>query len=416
MPKDIRVVVSTLYNEMKVYLDNASTTRVHDRVIDTMLEYMKSRYGNPSSLHYLGREAKRVLEDARESLSKAMNIEGKVIFVSGATEANNLAIKGIAYASRSNYNDKGKGKSIIVSSIEHESILEPCKALEREGFNVIYLPVDPNACIDMDRLEDALRANKDTILVSIMLANNEVGTIQSIGKVSEIAHRYGALVHTDAAQALGKIHIDTKGLGIDAVTVSAHKSYGPKGIGALCISDDVRLEPIMHGGGHEYGLRSGTQNIPAIAGFKVLLDITNDLIDAHSSRVRPLRDRLERYILERIEYTRLNSSAMHRLPNLINVSFLGIKGEDLLIKLDEHGVAASTGSACSTLRQKESHVLRAMNLSREARDGSLRLTLGIYNTYEEIDYVCNTLENIVDELRRISPYMMRGVGFEPTNP
>ena len=400
---------------MKVYLDNASTTRVHDRVVDTMLDYMKSRYGNPSSLHYLGREAKRVLDDARESLRKAIGITGKVIFVSGATEANNLAIKGIAYASRSN-KYTGKDKSIIVSSIEHESILEPCKELEREGFKVTYLHVDPNACIDMGALEDALRTNKDTVLVSIMLANNEVGTIQSIDKVSEIAHRYGALVHTDAAQALGKIPIDAKRLGVDAVTVSAHKSYGPKGVGALCISDDVRLEPIIHGGGHEYGLRSGTQNIPAIAGFKALLDITSDLIDAHNSRVKPLRDRLERYILERIEYTRLNSNATYRLPNLINVSFLGIKGEDLLIKLDEHGIAASTGSACSTLRQKESHVLRAMNLSKEARDGSLRLTLGIYNTYEEIDYVCNALENIVDELRRISPYMMRGVGFEPTNP
>jgi cysteine desulfurase len=386
---------------MVVYLDNASTTRLHDKVIEAMMPYMSIKYGNPSSLHSLGREAKRALDDARESIKDAINLNAnaKVVFTASATEANNLALKGIAYAL------KGKGKSIIVSSIEHESILEPCKALEHEGFKVTYIPVDPNAIVSIDAIEHALRENRDTILVSVMLANNEVGSIQPLKYIAEIAHRYNALVHTDAAQALGKIALDAKSLCVDLITLSAHKLYGPKGIGALCINSNIPLEPIVHGGGHEYGLRSGTQNIPAVVGFGKVAEMSRDFVDVHSSRVKALRDNLERAILESIKYTRLNSTAKDRLPNTTNISFLGINGEDLIIKLDEHGICASTGSACSTLKKKESHVLRAMNLSKDARNGSLRLTLGIYNEEHEIDYTVSVLEKVVNELRNISPIL-----------
>jgi cysteine desulfurase len=386
---------------MVVYLDNASTTRLHDKVIEAMMPYMSIKYGNPSSLHSLGREAKRALDDARESIKDAINLNAnaKVVFTASATEANNLALKGIAYAL------KGKGKSIIVSSIEHESILEPCKALEHEGFKVTYIPVDFNAIVSIDAIEHALRENRDTILVSVMLANNEVGSIQPLKYIAEIAHRYNALVHTDAAQALGKIALDAKSLCVDLITLSAHKLYGPKGIGALCINSNIPLEPIVHGGGHEYGLRSGTQNIPAVVGFGKVAEMSREFVDVYSSRVKALRDNLERAILESIKYTRLNSTAKDRLPNTTNISFLGINGEDLIIKLDEHGICASTGSACSTLKKKESHVLRAMNLSKDARNGSLRLTLGIYNEEHEIDYTVSVLEKVVNELRNISPIL-----------
>jgi len=386
---------------MVVYLDNASTTRLHDKVIEAMMPYMSIKYGNPSSLHSLGREAKRALDDARESIKNAINLNAnaKVVFTASATEANNLALKGIAYAL------KGKGKSIIVSSIEHESILEPCKALEHEGFKVTYIPVDSNAIVSIDAIEHALRENRDTILVSVMLANNEVGSIQPLKYIAEIAHRYNALVHTDAAQALGKIALDAKSLCVDLITLSAHKLYGPKGIGALCINSNIPLEPIVHGGGHEYGLRSGTQNIPAVVGFSKVAEMSREFVDVYSSRVKALRDKLERAVLESIKYTRLNSTAKDRLPNTTNISFLGINGEDLIIKLDEHGICASTGSACSTLKKKESHVLRAMNLSKDARNGSLRLTLGIYNEEHEIDYTVSVLEKVVNELRKISPIL-----------
>jgi len=386
---------------MVIYLDNASTTRLHDKVIEAMMPYMSIKYGNPSSLHSLGREAKRALDDARESIKDAINLNAnaKVVFTASATEANNLALKGIAYAL------KDKGKSIVVSSIEHESILEPCKALEREGFKVTYIPVDSNAIVSIDAIEHALRESRDTILVSVMLANNEVGSIQPLKDIAEIAHRYNALVHTDAAQALGKIAVDAKSLCVDLITLSAHKLYGPKGIGALCINSNIPLEPIVHGGGHEYGLRSGTQNIPAVVGLSKVADMSREFIDVYSSRVKALRGKLERSILESIKYTRLNSTAKERLPNTTNISFLGINGEDLIIKLDEHGICASTGSACSTLKQKESHVLRAMNLSKDARNGSLRLTLGIYNEEHEIDYTVSVLERVVNELRKISPIL-----------
>ncbi len=389
-----------------VYLDNAATTPVLDEVLEAMLPYMSSRYGNPSSLHGIGRDAKAAVDNARERIKYALNIHGNVIFTSGATEANNLAIKGFAYRMLRD----GLGRDdimVVTSSIEHESVLQPCKVLEREGFSVRYLPADRDGIVKVESLEDLLSSSKcKGILVTVMLANNEVGTIQRLREVAEIAHRYGAIVHSDGAQAIGKMQVDVGALGLDMLTISAHKVYGPKGIGALCIDsmkEDVRLEPILHGGGHEYGLRSGTQNVPGIVGLGKVMELIPRFIALYEGKVRQLRDRLIKGLLE-IPYTRLNGHPDLRLANNAHVSFLGVSGEDLIIKLDEYGVAVSTGSACSTLKQKESHVLRAMGLSREEINGSIRFTLGIDNDEEGIDYVLEVTSSIVKELRRVSPY------------
>lgn len=386
-----------------VYLDNAATTPVLDEVLEEMLPYMSARYGNPSSLHSIGRDAKAALDKARERIYNALNIHGSIIFTSGATEANNLAIKGFAYRMlRDGFSRDDL--LVVVSSIEHESVLEPCRALEKEGFNVRYVPVDRDGIVRTESLEYILSSSKcKSALVSVMLANNEVGTIQRLKEIVDVAHRHGAFVHSDAAQAIGKVKVDARELAVDMLTISAHKVYGPKGVGALCIGDGVGLEPILHGGGHEYGLRSGTQNVPAIVGLGKVAELIPRFISLYEGYVRQLRDRLIKGILE-IPYTRLNGHAEMRLANNAHISFLGINGEDLIIKLDEHGIAASTGSACSTLKQKESNVLRAMGVSREEINGSLRLTLGIQNDEQDVDYTLNVIADVVRELRRVSPY------------
>ncbi|MEM0364409.1 MAG: cysteine desulfurase family protein [Candidatus Nitrosocaldus sp.] len=393
-------------NKRMIYLDNAATTPVLDEVLEEMLPYMSARYGNPSSLHSVGRDAKAALDKARERICNALNMDGSgsmVIFTSGATEANNLAIKGFAYRMLRDGISKDD-LMVIASSIEHESVLEPCRALEKEGFNVRYLPVDKDGMLKSESLEHILASSKcKSILVSVMLANNEVGTIQRLKEIAEVAHKYGAFVHSDAAQAIGKVKVDARELAVDMLTISAHKAYGPKGIGALCISKDVRLEPILHGGGHEYGLRSGTQNVPGIVGLGKVAELVPRFIALYQGRVRQLRDRLTKGLLE-IPYTRLNGHPEERLANNAHISFLGVNGEDLIIKLDEHGIAVSTGSACSTLKQKESHVLRAMGLSREEINGSLRLTLGIQNDEQDVDYTLEVMADVVRELRRVSPY------------
>jgi len=393
-------------NKRMIYLDNAATTPVLDEVLEEMLPYMSARYGNPSSLHSVGRDAKAALDKARERICNALNMDGSgsmVIFTSGATEANNLAIKGFAYRMLRDGISKDD-LMVIASSIEHESVLEPCRALEKEGFNVRYLPVDKDGMLKSESLEHILASSKcKSILVSVMFANNEVGTIQRLKEIAEVAHKYGAFVHSDAAQAIGKVKVDARELAVDMLTISAHKAYGPKGIGALCISKDVRLEPILHGGGHEYGLRSGTQNVPGIVGLGKVAELVPRFIALYQGRVRQLRDRLIKGLLE-IPYTRLNGHPEERLANNAHISFLGVNGEDLIIKLDEHGIAVSTGSACSTLKQKESHVLRAMGLSREEINGSLRLTLGIQNDEQDVDYTLEVMADVVRELRRVSPY------------
>ena len=382
-----------------IYLDNAATTPLLDEVLDEMLPYMKENYGNPSSLHKLGRKANNALELARERIAKLINLRGNVVFTSGATEANNLALKGFAYAMRN------KGNHIITSSVEHEAVIEPCKELEREGFKVTYLPVDRDCMVDLDALERSV--DEKTILVSIMFANNEVGTVQPVNEIAEIAHRHGVPFHTDAVQAVGKISLDFKKFDIDLITISAHKMYGPKGAGALCIKDGLKIQPILRGGGQENEIRSGTQNVAGIVGMGKAAEIAIQKIDMYSNQVKNLRDSLVASVLKDIPHSKLNGHATQRLPNNAHFTFLGVNGEDLIIKLDENGIAASTGSACSVQKQKASHVLKAMGFSHEEITGSLRLTLGIQNTEHEIEQTIVNLSKVVHELREFSPYKFK---------
>lgn len=382
-----------------IYLDNAATTPLLDEVLNEMLPYLKESYGNPSSIHKLGRQASNALELARKRISRLINSQGSIVFTSGATEANNLALKGLAHAMRD------KGNHIITSSVEHEAILEPCRELEREGFRVTYLPVDRQCMVDLDVLERSI--DEKTILVSIMFANNEVGTIQPIKDAAKIAHKHGVPFHTDAVQAVGKIPVDVKDLGIDLITLSAHKMYGPKGVGALCMNSDLRIEPILHGGGQEDEIRSGTQNVADIVGMGKAAEVASQKIGVYSEQVRNLRDLLVGSVLNDIPHSKLNGHPTQRLPNNAHFTFLGVNGEDLIIKLDESGIAASTGSACSVQKQKASHVLKAMGFSHEEITGSLRLTLGIQNTKQEVEQTVASLNKIVNELRQFSPYKFK---------
>jgi len=382
-----------------IYLDNAATTPLLEEVLDEMLPYLKENYGNPSSIHKLGRQANNALELARKRIARLINSQCNVVFTSGATEANNLALKGLAHAMR------GKGNHIITSSVEHEAVLEPCRELEREGFKITYLPVDRQCMVDLDALEHSI--DERTILVSIMFANNEVGTIQPIKDVARIAHKHGVPFHTDAVQAVGKIPVDVKDLGIDLITLSAHKMYGPKGVGALCINSDLKIEPILHGGGQEDEIRSGTQNVAGIVGMGKAAEVALQKINVYSGQVNNLRDLLIGNVLNDTTHSKLNGHPTQRLPNNAHFTFLGVNGEDLIIKLDENGIAASTGSACSIQKQKASHVLKAMGFNHEEITGSLRLTLGIQNTSHEIERTVNILSEIVRELRNVSPYGLK---------
>ena len=382
-----------------IYLDNAATTPLLDDVLNEMLPYLKEYYGNPSSIHKLGRQASNAIELARKRISKLINSQGEIVFTSGATEANNLALKGFAYAMRS------KGNHIITSSIEHEAILEPCKELEGAGFDVNYLPVDRDCMVDLDALERSI--NEKTILVSIMFANNEVGTVQPVKEIVDIVHKHRVIFHTDAVQAVGKIPVDVKELGVDMMTLSAHKMYGPKGVGALYINNDLKIEPILQGGGQENEIRSGTQNVAGIVGMGKAAEVAVQKIDYYSNNVKNLRDGLISDLLKNITHSKLNGHPTKRLPNNAHFTFLGVNGEDLIIKLDENGIAASTGSACSVQKQKASHVLKAMGFNHEEITGSLRLTLGIQNTAGEIEQTVNTLGKVVSALREVSPYKFK---------
>ncbi|MFQ5940728.1 MAG: cysteine desulfurase family protein [Nitrososphaerales archaeon] len=379
-----------------IYLDNAATTPVTDEVLDELLPYMREHYGNPSSIHKLGRQANSALQLARKRISTLINTKSEIVFTSGATEANNLALKGFANSMRK------KGNHVITSSVEHEAILEPCKELEESGFRVTYLPVDKYGMIDLDVLESAV--DEKTILISIMFANNEVGTLQPVEEIAEISHKNDIVFHTDAAQAVGKIPVDVRSLGIDMITLSAHKMYGPKGVGALCINNDLKIEPILHGGGQEDRIRSGTQNVPGIVGMGKAAELAMQHMNEYANHVKKLRDHLIDSTLKCIKFAKLNGHPKQRLPNNTHFTFLGVNGEDLIIKLDENGIEASTGSACSVQRQKASHVLKAMGYNHEEITGSLRLTLGIQNTIDEIEQTVSTLRIIVKQLREISPF------------
>jgi cysteine desulfurase len=322
----------------------------------------------------------------------------EITFTSGGTEADNLAIKGAAIRAR----NSGKGSRIVTSSIEHDAVLEPCKDLEQMGFKVSYLPVTDEGMVRPSDLREAM--GKDVALVSIMYANNEVGTVQSVMELAQIAHESGALFHADSVQAAGKIPIDVRTLGIDLMSMSSHKIQGPKGVGALYVRAGVKLSPILHGGGQEASLRSGTENVPGIVGFGKACQLAAERMQEYRRYVSELRDYLVDKVGREIPHSRLNGSRADRIPNNAHFTFFGVNGEDLIIKLDEKGVAASTGSACSVKKQKQSHVLKAMGFSYEEITGSLRLSLGMQNTRDEIDIVVATLAEIVGELRQLSPF------------
>jgi len=377
---------------MKVYLDNGATTKVDSEVVRTMKPYFNKIYGNASSLHKFGRDAKEVLNNSRKVIAKKINAyDEEIIFTSGGSESNNLAIKGVAY------NYRNKGNHIITTKIEHPSVLETCKALEKEGFKVDYLNVDELGLVDLDQLRKLI--NKKTILVSVIHGNNEIGVIQYIQKISEICKENKVLFHIDAVQSFTKVSIDVKKMNIDLLSISSHKIHGPKGIGALYVNRNVKIKKLNDGGHHEFNLRAGTENISGIVGFakaSELLKITE------IRKMTILRNYLIRE-LSKIENTQINGSLNSRLCNNVNISFGGIEGESILLHLDLRGIAVSTGSACSSQSLEPSHVLMALGLSHEMAHGSIRFTLSKYTKREELEYTIRQVKSIVENLRRISP-------------
>ncbi len=377
-------------------MDYAATTPVDSRAFEAMKPYFMTNFGNTMSLYSIGREAKRALEESREKVASLIRAKkNDIIFTGSATESNNLALKGFAFA------NKKKGKHIIISSIEHHCVLDSAHWLEKQGFEVTFLPVDKYGLIDPKQLEDHIR--KDTILVSIMHANNEIGTIEPIKEIGKVCHDYDVCFHTDAAQSFGKIPIDVNKMNIDMLTANAHKMYGPKGVGTLFVRQGIKLDPLLHGGGHEFGLRSSTVNVAGIVGFGAVVDIAKKEMDSEAKRLSKLRDKLIEGILK-IDNSYLNGHPTLRLPNNTNFWFAFIEGESLVLHLDMKGVAASTGSACSSESLEPSHVLMVIGLKPEQAHGSLRLTLGKQNKNADIDYVLEVLPRIVENLRKISPF------------
>ena len=378
-----------------IYLDNAASTPVHEEVVKEMLPFFTEYYGNPSSIHRLGRNAHKAVEEARKNIAKLINADPEeVLITSGGTESNNMSLYGIAHTSKKNH--------IITSSIEHDAILEPCKRLEKEGFSVTYLPVDHFGLVNPQDLEKEISNN--TSLVSIMFVNNEVGTIQPIREIADICQEKGVIFHTDAIQAVGKVPIDVKELKIDLLSIASHKIHGPKGVGALYIRKGVKIEPFVLGGGQEKGLRSGTENVASIVGFGKACQLAKENFEKNTGHLRSLRDSLVSKIMKEIPHVTLNGHPTKRVPSNAHFTFFGVNGEDLIIKLDENGIAASTGSACSVKVQKASHVLRAMGFNHEQITGSLRLTVGLNNTEEEISKTTDILKQVLQELRKVSPF------------
>jgi len=381
----------------RIYMDYAAGKPVEPRVAEAMLPYAKSSWGNPSSLHTLGQEAKRALEEARGRIAELIHAEKKenIIFTSGATESNNMAIKGVANR------NKDRGTRVITSSVEHMSVVNPIKNLIAKGFEAIFVPVDRYGFVLLDRLEKEL--TDKTILVSIVYANSEIGTIEPIKEISKIVHSKNAYLHVDATPACGQVPIDVKNEGIDLLTISSNDMYGPKGVGALYIKDGVRLEPLLHGGGQERGLRSGTENLPGIVGFGKAAEIAKKEMQTSSLRLEKLRERLIEGLLKPIPYSYLNGHPTRRLPDNASVRYDFIEGESMLLSLDIEGVFTSSGSACTSKTLEPSHVLLALGLKHEEAHGSLMFTLGKENTEEEVDYVISLMPGIVKRLRAMSP-------------
>lgn len=380
----------------RIYLDYSATTPMKKEVLDEMIPYFSEKYGNPSSIYSFGREAKQAIDLARDRLAKAVGASSKeIFFTGGGSEADNWAIKGVAYANRN------KGNHIITTKVEHHAVLHVCEYLEKEGFEVTYLDVDEYGMIDLDQLRKAI--TDKTILITIMYVNNEIGTVQPIEEIGKIAKEKGVYFHTDAVQALGNIPIDVKELNVDIMNFSAHKIYGPKGVGAIYIRKGVKIHPIIHGGAQERKRRAGTENVPGIVGFGKAAELAIQNLDSHVAHIKKLRDKLIKGISDNIDYVRLNGHPTKRHPGNVNFCFEFIEGESLLLSLDMVGIAGSSGSACTSGSLDPSHVLMAIGLTHEVAHGSLRLTIGDFTKEEDIDYVVEHLITIVDRLRQMSP-------------
>ena len=380
----------------RVYMDNAATTALRRDVLDAMMPYLTDIYGNPSSLHYFGQEAHKAVENARHQVASALNAEdNEIVFTGCGTEADNMALKGIAEKYQS------KGKHIITSSVEHHAILHTCEYLEKHGFEVTYLPVDEYGMVKAEQVRDAIRS--DTILVSIMFANNEVGTIMPIKEIGAVCREKGVFFHTDAVQAVGHVAIDVKAMNIDLLSLSAHKLHGPKGVGALYIRKGIVVPSLLHGGAQERRRRAGTENVAGIVGLGKAIEIACSDIEGTSKRMCYLRDKLINGIEASIPEVKLNGHRTERLPGNVNFSIKYIEGESILLMLDINGIAASSGSACTSGSLDPSHVLLAMGMPHETAHGSLRLTLGDDTTEDDIDYVLEVLPEIVVKLRKMSP-------------
>ncbi len=387
----------------QVYMDNAATTPLKKEVLDEMLPYLTDYYGNPSSVYSLGSRSKKAVEGAREKVAKVLGVNKREIyFTGGGTEADNWAIKGIAYG------NSEKGNHIITTKIEHHAVLHACEYLEEKGFKVTYLDVDEYGLVDLNQLKSSI--TNETILISIMYANNEIGTIQPIKEIGEIAKEKDIYFHTDAVQAIGNIEIDVKELNIDLLSLSAHKIYGPKGVGALYIRQGVKIDPLIIGGGQERRRRAGTENVPGVVGLGKAIELAYENIEEHNNKLSEMRDSLIEKIKKNIDHIKLNGHPTTRLPGNVNISFEFIEGESLLLSLDMEGIAGSSGSACTSGSLDPSHVLLAIGLSHEVAHGSLRLSLGDFNTEDELDYVVDHLKDIVNRLRMMSPLYEKSKG------
>lgn len=380
----------------RIYMDNAATTRVTEPVFEAMKPYFCEKFGNPMSVHSFGRESRRAVEEARRQVAAALNADSREIYFTGCgTESDNWALRGAAYA-RGNTR-----RTMVTTTIEHHAILHTAEQLEKEGFKVVYVPVDEFGIVKLDEMEKAI--TEDVFLVSVMTANNEIGTIQPIEEIARMAHAKGALFHTDAVQAIGSVKIDVKAMGIDLLSLSGHKFHAPKGVGALYMKNSVHIERLIRGGAQERTQRAGTENLASIVGLGKAIELATADIDAHNAKLIEMRDHMISEILTRIPETRLNGDATRRLPGNVNVSVRYIEGESLLLSLDLKGIAASSGSACTSGALDPSHVLLAIGLPHEIAHGSLRLTMNEENTMEEVDTVVEALVEIVKRLRAMSP-------------
>lgn len=395
-----------------VYADNAATTPLSEIAFNAMKPWLTEHYGNPSSLYRMGREAKEAINEARRVVAKCLNAAmpvnekndyapGEILFTGGGSQADNLAIRGFMHGPSS----KGR-KHIITSKIEHHAVLYTCEALEKEGYRVTYLNVDKEGRVDLEQLKNEL--SEDTALVSVMAANNEIGTIQPLKQISELAHSVGAKFHTDAVQAVGHMHIDVQEMGIDMLSLAGHKFRGPRGTGVLYVKKGITLEPLVYGGGQERGLVSGTENTAGFIGLAAAMQDACEHLDEKMGYVKKLTDKLVKGIMENIPYSHYTGDPVNRLPGTASFVFEAIEGEGLILRLDNAGVCGSTGSACSTGSLDPSHVLMAIGLPHEIAHGSLRLTLGEQNTEEDVDYVIETVTDVVKTLRSMSPVWENG--------